>query len=383
MYKSRSRPTFPLYVYTTENRKMNSYFFVGIVIYIISSLAKLYIYFLGITHASSDTTGSAITNNATSLSFLDIFYSLSAYSFVCIIYIILKYRRKWLTLIAPLCMVEIGLAIANGSRTQMILPLLYILLVYHLTIKKITLWRFVFFSLIILLGLVPLTTVFKVNYQHYLLDNNNEVGFEAITSSFDKNSSAVNNDNRIASLQRLYSPLEGFTRVVEMVPQQSGYQIGATFFPGVITQFIPRFVWATKPIVLPGREFAKTFWKQDLYDFFGTSEEISIFGELYYNFWIIGLVLLFFIARLISFLYTYFLRHRQYEDFFIVRYLFLFNNLSLLLAGGLQTNFVNLFKELITLNIFLILFTFKFPKRIIPGKKSVYNITANAMNSAK
>lgn len=368
MYKSRQRPRAALYVYTTDKRKMNSYLFLGIVLYIVSSLAKLYIYFLGITHTASDTTSNAISGNATLLSFLDIFYSLGAYSFVCIIYIILKYRRKLLILIAPLCVSEFGLAIANGSRTQMILPLLYVLLVYHLTIKKISLKKFALFSLVVLLVLIPITTSFRNNYQRFLLTNDNEVGYEAIASSFDGGGSQMENTSRVESLQRLYSPLEGFTRVVEMVPHESAYQIGGTFFPGVLTQFVPRFMWADKPIILPGREFAKTFWKKDLYDFFGTSEEISILGELYYNFWIIGLIMMFFVGRLIAFLYSYFLRHKNYEEFFIVRYLFLFNNLSILMAGGLQTNVAQLFKELIVLNIFLIVLTRKFPRKILPNR---------------
>jgi oligosaccharide repeat unit polymerase len=368
-YKSRSKPTATLYVYTSDKKKMNSYLFMCIILFAISSVAKVYVYFLGITHASNDVTSGAITGNATLLSFLDIFYSISAYSFVCITYIILKYRRKWMILIVPIFMTEVGLAVANGSRTEMLLPVVYALLVYHLTIKKIPVGRLVMVSVLIVLILVPITTSFRNNYQNSLLTNDNAVGYDAIISSFDNSNGLANNSSRIESMQRLYSPLEGFTRVVEMVPHESEYQFGATFFPGVVTQFIPRFAWGDKPISLPGREFAKTFWKKDIYDFFGTNEEISILGELYYNFWIVGIFLLFFIGRLIAFLYNYFLRHQQYEEFFVVRYIFLFNNLSLLLAGGMQTNFAQVFKELIILNIFLILLTRKFPKKIRRNSK--------------
>jgi hypothetical protein len=363
--QSKLRSTFPLYIYVTKENKINSYLIKAIILFILSCIAKLYVYFLGITHAANDITSTAILANTTQLSFLQIFDSIGDYSFVCIVFIVFKYKRKLLFLLLPLCSAEIGLAIANGGRLGMILPLFYLAIVYHLTIKPISVGRIAIFAGVILLVIIPITTNFRNNYQYSLLTNNNQVGYDAIASSF-KNGGAgsVTNSEKIQSYQRYYSPLEGFTRVVQMVPTVSDYQLGASFLPGVFIQFIPRFLWPDKPIILPGREFAKTFWNKDIYEFFGTNEEISIFGELYYNFWLFGIVLLFFIGRFISFLYSYFLSHRQYEEFFILRYLFLFNNMALLLAGGIQTNIAQMFKELLILNVFLMILTKSYPKKL-------------------
>lgn len=80
-----------------------------------------------------------------------------------------------------------------------------------------------------------------------------------------------------------------FGKILENVPEEINFTFGLSY-SRVIFFFIPRSFWPNKPLKLT-QVLADTFWPK----MSGTSVGATLVGESYYNFGVVGLILVFFI----------------------------------------------------------------------------------------
>ena len=85
-----------------------------------------------------------------------------------------------------------------------------------------------------------------------------------------------------------FHDMDAFVTIIRDTPKVMDFQLGATLLP-LATAWIPRAVWADKPVVSFGKTFGETYWAQ----FFagtGSAPSVTVLGEGYINFHIAGVV---------------------------------------------------------------------------------------------
>ena len=286
------------------------YIFTAYVLYGIGWLARTTAWGLGHHHKNPDL-GEAITLVSSVLSPLSIFATLSFVVLLSDYFSRAKEGRvinPFGVFVMALIFLEVLAGMADGSRTKMILPLLYVGFVYNYAFKPVK-WRHVIAGIVILVTiLAPATTVYRKAYYEVLdIGGASLVGASATFSKVSGDGAEMQYENIIDSVTgRFSSLLEGALVVYDKVPRQIDYAEGGTFFPSAFLNFIPRLLWADKPMFNPGRIFAQVFWGVGIGELYATNMGIGWIGESYYNFgWfglgiplVLGVILRFFVVRL-------------------------------------------------------------------------------------
>lgn len=271
-------------------------------------VARLGAFGLGLHHMNPDL-GEATTVVS---SILQPFSMFAILSYIVLLYIHFTKAREQ-NLINPfrifplsLLTLEVVYGMAMGSRSQMITPFIYLAFVYNYSYRKLA-WRDVVVGIAILLFvLAPLSTMFRSAHYGKLERDGASISAVGDTiKSLSGHGETFYNRNLLDSvISRLSAELEGVTIVYSKVPSRLNYAGGETFFPSIITNFIPRTLWPEKPVYIPGREFAQIFWGIGVGNQYDTNMTISWIGESYYNFGWAGLIVAGVLGAIVSFFST-------------------------------------------------------------------------------
>ena len=285
------------------------FIFSALALYGVGWLARIMAWRLGFHHMNPNL-GEFTTVVSSVLSPLSMFSTLS--------YVVLLWdrfshakRNRSVFPSGPIVIALIGLevlaGVIHGSRSRMIFPLLFAAFVYNYTVRRLSLRHLLVGTILLVLVLAPVATVYRSAYFGALDEGGASVA--GVTESFGQ-LSQVASELEIAVaigavVGRLTSHMEGALVVYDKVPSEIDYAMGSTFLPSGLLNFVPRIAWAEKPIVMPGREFSQVFWGRNVGEMYATNTEIGLVGEAYYNFgWLgilmpimFGIVLRFFVVR--------------------------------------------------------------------------------------
>ncbi len=332
-------------------------------LYGVGLVSKLVIFFTGFTHLPDQ---DILIQNAGKLSFLTPLTRYCEYSILILIVLVKNKKSRFLVIVLIITLIlEVVWGFYYGNRTKIIQPFLIALFGYHYVFKRLSGTFFVTAALIMVVVIIPIITSFKDNYQYLIFTEGQNFSKVELIKKALNNETEVEKDIAFErSTSRVYSALHGFARVYQEVPRNIEYRNGETFFPGIFYQLIPKVLMPEKEIYVPGREFATKFYNYQVGEKFGTSVEVSVFGELFYNFGFIGIFIFVpLLAFLLASIYNGILEDSKFDTFPVVRYFLFFNIIGYLLASGIQTVYVEFIKEIIFFSLFMIILTKKFPKK--------------------
>lgn len=314
----------PLYTFPKGRVSFRYIMGTAIVLYILGWLGRLQEISLGITHFSKSTEALQIT------SLLGPTDTLASLSFLTMVWVSLKTNGKFTlsTLIAISAIVlEVIHGALQGSRSRIILPLIYTGIVYHKTVSKLY-WKSVIIGILaVFLVVAPMSYVYRTSFIKNLRQSKSEslTSVSAEAANFDtfvKSFGPQKYPLLLKGLQARTSALiDGTLQVVDQVPDDVPYQKGATFFPGAIVNLAPRFLWPDKPVYKPGQINARKFWNKTS----DTSMGIGLPAELYYNFSWLGVFFAPVLGIIVRFFHHRYLILADYEYLSIIRYFFVIN----------------------------------------------------------
>ena len=264
-------------------------------LYGVGWLARISAWGLGFHHKNADL-GDAVTLVSSFLMPLSVFATLSFIVLVWERFTWAKENRSanpFSVVVIALIILEMAAGMAEGSRSQIIIPLIYTAFAYNYTIKRLG-WRHVIVGTVVLVTiLAPITTIYRSAYYDKLDERGASLSEATRVAGnlVDAGGQKQYGGEVVNVALRLSSQLKGALVVYDNVPEKVDYALGGTFFPSALTNFIPRLFWPDKPIVIPGREFAEKFWGVSIGEKYATNIGISWIGEAYYNFGWFGLVI--------------------------------------------------------------------------------------------
>lgn len=180
--------------------------------------------------------------------------------------------KKHLLIFLLLFVIALVLAVGTGSRTDVLFPLLSLLMMDHYLRKPKKLRHFVVLGLIAAMVISPLVIMFR-NGMHPA---------EAWTSD------AVLGGGDVPSFVERLGAIESLTLIIRDTPALMDYQYGKTL-AYILVAWVPRYLWEDKP-----PSFTQIFPALYLRDFFhpGTvGFAPTIFGEAYVNFHFPGILM--------------------------------------------------------------------------------------------
>lgn len=318
---------------------------------------------LGLSHLPSDLSGKWQI-----ISIISQLRGFASLAFVVILWVIFtrKNHASWMPPPGAIAftLIEIFGGMLDGGRSQIIMPLIYATVVYHYTKRHVS-WKMLLVGFAILfLVLAPLTTIYRTLY-YQSIGEVGQPGMDSVQDVFKAQRFAVavgefSYKNMLIRLSARFSKtFDGTIRVLDQVPREHQYQMGRAYFPDMFTAFIPRIIWSGKPVYLPGREFAKTFWGTEVDRKFGTSTGIGVAAELYYNFGWFGLLFAPLFGLIIRFFFERYQQYRRVEEGYLVRLFFI---LFIVLAHGeIVTYLPSLLRNALWYYLFLIILYRSFP----------------------
>ncbi|MDO8861666.1 hypothetical protein Q6D67_08125 [Haliea sp. E1-2-M8] len=299
----------PLLIFTSR-RRGSHYFLSALSLYAVGWLSRIVAWGLGLHHMNADL-GESVGIVSSILQPLSVFAPLSF--FVLLAHKFSRARRNNVSspfnfFVFVIIGLEILAGIVDGSRTLMIMPLFYTLIVYNYSYRRVGLLSLLIGFLVLMTVLAPLATAYRALYYESIAERGASVG-GAVTTLSEVNLGGVTEDlsNQILKAgERMSALLEGALVVYDKVPHKIPYAEGSTFFPSAFVNFIPRLLWPSKPIFIPGREFAQVFWGAAVGEMYAVNIGIGWVGEAYYNFgWfglgiplVLGMLFRFFLVRL-------------------------------------------------------------------------------------
>lgn len=160
----------------------------------------------------------------------------------------------------------------SGKKREFLLPMLILLVSYHYLKKRIRMRSVALFIVCVFLTF----PIFKAYRKGNLLNLP-----EGTLSIFETKSLTK-------SLMSRFYGIDSLTLIIRDTPEVMDYQFGATMAP-VAVAWIPRQLWAEKPIISFGKIFAETYFR-DRFSGTGTSASPTILGEAYINFHVAGML---------------------------------------------------------------------------------------------
>lgn len=188
-----------------------------------------------------------------------------------------------------LIVLEVLAGAVDGSRSQMIMPLLLALIAYNYVRRKVS-WGLLLagFAAFIFIFL-PLATLYRSVYRTNIRQGQ-EVSVDTALASASRASKRRNpfEETFGQALSRLTVRFQGLGRVLNRVPERYEFQRGETFVEGMYMSYIPRVLYPQKGFYNPTRRYGVLFF--DNREDETTNNGITEPGELYFNYGYTGLV---------------------------------------------------------------------------------------------
>jgi oligosaccharide repeat unit polymerase len=235
----------------------------------------------------------------------------------------------------------VSIAYLSGSKSILIAPLFIYFVIYNYKIRRVNFLKLLIFPFIVLL-ITPIFNDIRVFEGIF--------SFENLLDSI--NSIYTNNIIYLKNLMERFYGIDSLTIIIRDTPTIMDFQYGATITP-LIYAWIPRFFWEDKPVISFGKIFAETY----LSEFFantGVSASVTIIGESYLNFHILGVVTILFMFGLISNRIYIWLKRSNFNNL----QLFIYSQIFFYIVSFWEANIAGYFAERISF-IFLQIVIFK------------------------
>jgi oligosaccharide repeat unit polymerase len=171
-----------------------------------------------------------------------------------------------------------GMYLVLGSRILFIYVFLGILVIHNFQVRRINLTH------LILLSSILASVVLFVGFSRNLLGEGTQAIHEVIVRK------VSDSENVLYTLFRLLNPdtinYDNFMIIISRVPHLLNYQYGLTYLHLLIYP-IPRLLWHAKPSPIGTGIFTEVFFPGEY--FAGVTKGITLPGELYLNFGILGI----------------------------------------------------------------------------------------------
>ncbi len=180
--------------------------------------------------------------------------------------------KKHLRIFLLLFVIALALGVAAGNRSDILFPLISLLMMDHYLRKPKKLRHFVALGLIAALVISPLVIMFR----------------EGMHPAEAWASGALSGRGGLPSFLERFAGMESFARIIRDTPALMDYQYGKTL-AFIFVAWVPRYLWVDKP-----PSFTQVFSALYLGDVFepGTvGYAPTIFGEAYVNFHLPGILL--------------------------------------------------------------------------------------------
>lgn len=319
----------PLLVFPGTDTLRGNYrpFVMALLLYVVGWVGRFIRASIGFSHLPTDLGG--MWRYISPLGGMDTFGILG---YVFMLYFLLKVPRRRVlstTVATMLLALEILGGALYGGRSAIVLPGLYLVMVYHFGIRPIQ-WRTLIVGYALaLLVLGPVLTIYRASF--YSLQMSGEMpGVQTMLNAISLGVSdiAANKydwESLLSSniFESGTSVFQSTLRVLERVPSWYDYQYGGTFIPHLLVAVVPRLLWSDKPLLLPGRDFAIRFWGMEPNQLLGTSIGIGMPAESYYNFSWFGLFIFPLLGAWLRFLWERYQRYKILETTHIVRAFFI------------------------------------------------------------
>ena len=171
-----------------------------------------------------------------------------------------------------------GMYLLLGSRIFFIYVFLGILVIYNFQMRRISLRD------LTLLSMILVTVVIFVGISRNVLGGGTQAIHEVILGEVSDSESVLHTIFRFLNPDTIN--YDNFMIVLSGVPSLLNYQYGLTYLHLLIYP-IPRFLWQSKPSPLGTGIFTEFFFPGEY--FAGVTKGISLPGELYLNFGILGI----------------------------------------------------------------------------------------------
>jgi len=357
----------PVLCFPAESKRVSSLWVRALVLYGIGWVFRVFLLSQGVYHIQQELSGYLVQYK----SVLDDFKAFADFSFLAIVLLVFLKRAPRVLLMLVLSG-EIAYGLAYGGASAIFGPFILVGFVYSFYCKRIKWWQVAVGIAVLLLVIAPLSYAYRAIYNSYLthagpsVDN---VESAVSTTALDPVRAIQDNEENIA---RRMSYVSSLLLVLDRVPRLYPFQRGDTFVPQLLSLPIPRALWAGKPNLSTGREFAIDFFDDPNKSEVGSNAGIGMIAEFYYNFGFWGLICLVPVGVVIRFVWERTKLYIAIEPCSAVRIPFL-----ILLVAGLETPLAlyigGLLRGPVTLYLYMILLYGTLPavRRNVPNKASV------------
>lgn len=241
---------------------------------------------------------------------------LLSYVFYVLFAILMFSKRK---LISPLGMftlltgaLAVAFPIITSSRTEVLLPLIYALMMWHYLRQKISPWMLfgvtgMLLSALVLLG--ALRAIGQGNVERIT----EYVGLESVLGS------------------RHWLDISKTAHILQAIPEKLDYEYGATLMTWLVAP-IPRTLWPEKPIIRSGQVIGQVIYPGQ---FVKTGVPPGFIGELYWNFGVFGVIAgMFYLGLGLKVLYRTFASYLTTSKNALLLYMTIMVPFALSLLGG-------------------------------------------------
>lgn len=353
----------PIVVYRSAPRPGLIHRLLGV--YVAAWVARLLAFASGLHQINADL-GTATTMVS---SVLMPFSQLGTVAFFTLIWLLIgkgPIRAAGMAGLVSLVLIESMFGFAMGSKSQIILPTLYVLVCWSYLRRPVRPLTVLSGLIVLMFVLVPVLDAYRQGFSE-VVQADKETSMRAIENGSLAITSGAVDDYDIflkRSVSRIGAELEGLVVVVDQVPSRYDYQLGATFFPSMLYNLIPRIFWPDKPIFIPGREFSALFWDAAVGETYATNQDISWIGEAYFNFGLLGVGVAFLLGILIAFYRTRLLLFMEIEELPAPRVMFVL--LSVLALSAFHYYLPGLIRSSLMLWFGLAVFYWRLPTFQIP-----------------
>jgi len=180
--------------------------------------------------------------------------------------------KKYLRIFFLLFVIAMVLGAAAGSRMDVLMPLISLLMMDHYLRKPKKLRHFIALGVMAALVISPLMIIFR----------------DGMHPADAMNSEAVLGRGGVPSFVERLGAIEGLTVIIRDTPASMDYQYGMTL-AYVFLAWVPRYLWEDKPPSFT--QIFSALYLRDVFDPGTVGYAPTIFGEAYVNFHFPGILL--------------------------------------------------------------------------------------------
>jgi hypothetical protein len=186
--------------------------------------------------------------------------------------------------------VQIALGLVAGFKGQTLEPLLFILLAYIATRRRVPWAAIGAVGALTLVVLLPVNLLYRdaVSFQAERPAAGLRQALSAVVGSDESRLANGNTVNVSSYISERFREVDSIALIMLYTPSSYPYQGGARYLqvPALIT--VPRLLWPEKPVLTEGRDFAQMYWQVGAWT--QTSIGVTQIGDLYRNFRIWGVM---------------------------------------------------------------------------------------------